>query len=358
MSGISELSKAQANDEESRSQAIGEFVDVTQADPIIAKHILEAHDWNIENAVSYFLETGGVAEILDDGDQGVTVTDDDAVPRRSNRQGRSRSGPIVVNDDDDVVCVEDSQYEEDEDIRTLASYRTRRAPQQVDYNEDTEEEEEYADDDVYGDEEERFKYGRRSRRGNRRRLRRVQEVCPQPEEMQVPAEVLTMPDVNIEEQKMLMAALTGEVYDGEIPDFRDPGIRASYVPKPLSPGAVQRQMLREEQDLAFKESLEMDKEKERQRELMQIGQMEREESVKREKEALEEKKRRLPSEPGADDTDSFMLVIRMPSGSRLKRRFSFEDSLRSAFDFIDVTAEAELVPGTYQLVSQVRVYHR
>jgi len=350
-------SKRKEQEEESRSQAIGEFVNITQSDPSIAKHILEAHDWNIENAISYFLETGGVIETIDDACIDAGGADEHvAVQQRPSRQGRSR--PIIVHDDDDVVCVDDDD-DEDEDIRALASFRTRRTNQHVDYNEDTDEEEDYLDvhDEAYGEEEERFKYGRRSRRGNRRRLRRVQDVCPQPDETQVPVDVLNMPDVNIEEQKMLMAALTGEVYDGEIPDFSDAAVQAAYVPRPLSPGAIQRQILREEQDLALQESLERDREKERQRDLMHIGQMEREESAKREQEALEkrleEKKRRLPIEPSPDDAETFMLVIRMPNGSRLKRRFSFKDSLQSAFDFIDVTDEAELVPGTYQLVSQV-----
>lgn len=348
-------------DEEPRSVAVRNFVDITQADENVARHMLEACDWNTENAVSCFLESGGIAEIPYNGGRG-GESNQNVRPRRSSRQVNSR--PIVIDDDEDTVEVDGDDGNDgigDEDIRTLASYRTRRTSEQVNYNEDSEDDDGCMEeeDDAYGDEEERFKYGRRSRRGHRRRLRRVQGVCSQSEGVQdtVPMDVLNMPDVNIEEQKMLMAALTGDVYDGEIPDFRDTSQLPSYIQKPLSPGAVQRQMLREEQDLAFQESLEIDKQKEKQKELIKIGELERKESAKQEQEALkeklEEKKRRLPLEPGPDDAECFVLVIRMPSGIRLKRRFSTNDNVQSAFDFIDVEGGADLNPGTYQLVSQV-----
>lgn len=267
------------------------------------------------------------------------------------------------NDDD---WEEDEEEDEEENLRTLASLRSRRrSAADVNYQEDTDEEEEDEDgmdveDDAYGDEEERFKYGRRSRRGHRRSLRRVQQPSQPIATMdaQVPDDILRMPDVNVEEQKMLLAALTGQAYEGDLPtQFTTSSAR------PLSPGAIERRMLREEQDLALKESLERDKEKQRQQEIEKIREMEREESERLEKEAqerqlnetLETKKMRLPKEPQEDQDGCFVLVIRMPNGSRLKRRFSKKDSIQSAFDFVDVEGGAtDVLPGTYNLVSQVR----
>ena len=50
------------NDEE-HNAARGSFVDITQAPPDVATHYLEAYGWNIEAAVSAFLENGGQSEI-------------------------------------------------------------------------------------------------------------------------------------------------------------------------------------------------------------------------------------------------------------------------------------------------------
>lgn len=266
------------------------------------------------------------------------------------------------NDDD----WEEDEEDEEENLRTLASLRSRRrSAADVNYQEDSDDDDDAMDveDDAYGDEEERFKYGRRSRRGHRRSLRRVQQPSQPMATMdaQVPDDILRMPDVNVEEQKMLLAALTGQAYEGDVPtQFTTSSAR------PLSPGAIERRMLREEQDLALKESLERDKEKQRQQEIEKIQEMEREESERLEKEAqerqlnetLETKKLRLPEEPQEDQDGCFVLVIRMPNGSRLKRRFSKRDSIQSAFDFVDVEGGAtDVLPGTYNLVSQVRLDH-
>ena len=77
--------------------------------------------------------------------------------------------------------------------------------------------------------------------------------------------------------------------------------------------------------------------------MAQIEQMEREASARLEQQAsldlLEAKKRRLPVEPAADDADALALVIRLPSGTRLKRRFSRADAMGSVFDFVDVEGD-------------------
>ncbi|WPT10792.1 Plant UBX domain-containing protein 13 [Picochlorum sp. SENEW3] len=373
-----------------KSIAVGDFVDVTNAEPEVARHVLEAHGWDVDEAVSFYLETGGVGYQQQTGEQAEEENGNqmevDGRHQRSNgtRRSRGASHPIVIeedgeevvdlqdDDEDDIEEEEeeenDDDWEEDEDeqdeeenLRTLASLRSRRrSAADVNYQEDTDDDDDdmEIEDDAYGDEEERFKYGRRSRRGHRRSLRRVQQPSQPTATMdaQVPDDILRMPDVNVEEQKMLLAALTGQAYEGDLPTQFTPSSA-----RPLSPGAIERRMLREEQDLALKESLERDKEKQRQQEIEKIRELEREESERLEKEAqerqlnetLETKKMRLPEEPQENQDGCFVLVIRMPNGSRLKRRFSKKDSIQSAFDFVDVEGGAtDVLPGTYNLVSQ------
>ena len=350
------------------NEAIAEFVSVTQADPEVAKHILEAYAWNVDEAISFYLETGGV-DVAVDHEGGVPER---AAPAGLRRQAQSHPIDVPGDDvvrldsDDDEGAVDmgeehededevDDEQEEEEDIRTLASFRSRRATAShpVNYHEDSDDDMDM--EDAYGEEEERFKYGRRERRGHRRSLRRVQQTQQAENVGQVPQDLLDLPDVNIEEQKMLLAAMTGEAYEGDLPDFSHHGYS---VQRELSPSVIERQILREEQDKALQESLKRDKEKEIANEIAKIEEMEREESQKLEKRALEEdlqrKRERLPPEPEDNDGDSFVLVIRMPSGTRLKRRFSRRDDIRAAFDFIDLHASESdcLLPGTYHLVSQ------
>lgn len=51
---------------------------------------------------------------------------------------------------------------------------------------------------------------------------------------------------------MLEAALLGIPYEGRIPDFSQ-----SEVPEPLSPSVLQQRILREEQDQAYQDSLQV-----------------------------------------------------------------------------------------------------
>jgi hypothetical protein len=332
------------------------FVDITQAPPDVARHFLEAYGWNVELAVAGYLEHGGQQHPFHGTLNGA----------EKEQQGeKEQQEEVVVVDDDPAGGDDDDSCEQ---LMTLASHRSGRVSgpgdtregrttRGVDDDEDSDEDDMDDDDeDLYGEEEDRFKYGRRTRRGHRRSMRRMaREQSRQrleEEEGGVPHAVLSLPDVNLEEQKMLMAAMTGQAYDGEIPDFTN---YVPYMPKPLSPGAAERQRLREEQDLAFQESLEMDKERQRREELALIEQLERKESERLERQALvdqlEEKRRRLPAEPLPEDPVARTLVVRLPSGLRLKRRFSKVDSISSVFDFVDVQEDTELRPGSYQLLT-------
>lgn len=177
-------------------------------------------------------------------------------------------------------------------------------------------------------------------------------------------------DVNLEEQRMLMAALTGQEYQGNIPDFRtDPRYSAAARAATLSPGAQARQMLREEQDAAYYESLAADKEKE---EAAKRAEREAEEAEKRAKQLeqkaiAEERKRKeeyermlefkesgLPPEPDSNAEDAVMLVVRLPDGRRFGRRFRKSDRFEAVFDFLDVQNKGneEMKPGSYNLVRQ------
>ena len=262
----------------------------------------------------------------------------------------------------------DIEDDEDEELRTLARHRTRRHASRVDYNENSDED---GADESNGANRDASQPSmrRRRRRESRRNLRRsrrnnlreasynegvsfwylplmhclpvvlrmnLTKSADEVSEDDVDAmpEGVPLPDVNIEEQKMLMAALTGQMYDGALPDFSSNSFGKARCPP--SPGAFERQRLREEQDAALEESLALDREKARLKELEQLEELEREESRRADEDArvqaleriLEQKRARLPAEPNLDDDNSFMLVVRMPGGSRLQRRFSKSDCVR------------------------------
>lgn len=155
-----------------------------------------------------------------------------------------------------------------------------------------------------------------------------------------PEEDMQLPDdVDVEEQRMLMAALTGDAYEGRIPDFNsDPRYRS----RDLSPGALSREQLRREQDFAYEQSLVADKMKaeaeERQKaeaEAVLAKAAAEEERCKREiesasaalKRTLTQKEASLPREPALNAEDAVVLVVRLPTGIRLSRRFRQSDQL-------------------------------
>ncbi|KAL3890949.1 hypothetical protein ACJMK2_003218 [Sinanodonta woodiana] len=92
------------------------------------------------------------------------------------------------------------------------------------------------------------------------------------------------------------------------------------------------QRLRSEQDQAYQMSLQADQEKERKRQL-QKEQAEMEERKKQEakeeelrlqqkkKERKEELRNEIPDEPPANDADAIRIVLKVPDGTRLERRF-------------------------------------
>lgn len=173
-------------------------------------------------------------------------------------------------------------------------------------------------------------------------------------------------DVNLEEQRMLMAALTGEAYQGRIPDFTDPRYQQQQE-RQLSPGAQDREMLRQEQDAAYYESLALDQQKEAEQRAVE-QQMEEEERLVARRRAKEEARREeeeqalvrrlsqkeasLPPEPNLGDSDGGVvtILIRLPGGERLSRRFLKSHLILSIYDFVDVSTKGDL--ANYNLVRQ------
>ena len=342
----------------SETELIDQFVAITGASPHIAQHILEAHAFDLEPSVNFYLESGGVGH----GNDGIFAEYDDhstmapsPAPRPLPASAAPRSSPLEVFDDvdedlrDDRVlaanlarrraarrAVEDviadarahqvlapprsshpavapvaiPESVEDMSIATSSSD----VGDDVDELDDDEEDYHVVDDNTQNEDEH-------------------EEIIDTLEGVSLPD------DVDIEEQRMLLAAMTGEVYRGRVPDFAtDP----RYRPVQLSPGARSREQLRQEQDAAYHESLAADKRKAEEeervaREKQEIEEVERRETERVEREAREAaeklertltaKKASLPVEPGVGTEGAVQIVIRMPSGSRLSRRFHQEDEL-------------------------------
>ncbi|KAI7837176.1 hypothetical protein COHA_008969 [Chlorella ohadii] len=364
-----------------REEALALFENLTGAAPHVAEHVLDAHGWDVNSAVEWYLESGGVGH-------GIGADAPQAVPA---------SPPDYIEEPDDEPIIEEPPEvsaaarildDDDDDIQVLASSLGRRRPGRV---------EEVADDEhmhPVGSVEDELggaaAMGRRVRRNRRRlagevdrdlellgqRFGVMDEFQPAPTAQQHQAQqqqqrdddedFADLPaDVDLEEQRMLMAAIQGGGYEGHIPDFAaDP----RYQPRVLSPGAQARQNLREEQDAAYYESLRADQEKaeaaERERrEAEQAAaaaaaaaeaeeRRQREETQRLERQ-LTSKAASLPAEPPADDAEAVNLMVRLPAGGRYSRRFRRSDPLQAVFDFVDVQSGlgGDIAPGTYHFAT-------
>ncbi|GFT68579.1 FAS-associated factor 2 [Nephila pilipes] len=119
------------------------------------------------------------------------------------------------------------------------------------------------------------------------------------------------------------------------------------------------QTIRQQQDEAYKESLKADQEKERRRREEQEvkAQQEQEERNK----LLEEQKRKedikrqkidlasqIPEEPPLEHPNTIRLMIKLPAGTRLERRFRREESLKFLYYFVFCHPES---PDCFQIVT-------
>ncbi|KAJ8247165.1 hypothetical protein GJAV_G00259500 [Gymnothorax javanicus] len=121
----------------------------------------------------------------------------------------------------------------------------------------------------------------------------------------------------------------------------------------------QTQVLRQQQDEAYLESLRADQEKERRRRAEQ-EQRRQEEELERQCALAEERRRRtlqeekerksesLPPEPPLGDPDAVKIVFKLPNDSRVERRFLFTQSLTVIHDFLFSLKET---PEKFQIVT-------
>ncbi|KAK2079161.1 hypothetical protein QBZ16_002852 [Prototheca wickerhamii] len=137
--------------------------------------------------------------------------------------------------------------------------------------------------------------------------------------------------VDLEEQKMLLAAYTGEAYEG----------RRAAPPAELSPRAPRWRPTGPKADAAAREAAERDR-----------AEAERERAARERERDLDGKAARLPPEP-ADG--GVRLMVRLPDGARVGRRFDPADAASALLDFVDVACRDRPdapAPGAYRLVAQ------
>jgi len=113
------------------------------------------------------------------------------------------------------------------------------------------------------------------------------------------------------------------------------------------------QLIRQQQDEAFAESLRADQEKDRKKQ-EEKSKKEAEEKAKKEKEleANQRKERllqlrvelvdQIPEEPDVSDSNATKLVIKLPNGTRLERRFLKTQSIRYLYYFVFCNQQSPL----------------
>ncbi|TRY63484.1 hypothetical protein TCAL_06854 [Tigriopus californicus] len=105
------------------------------------------------------------------------------------------------------------------------------------------------------------------------------------------------------------------------------------------------QTIRQEQDAAFQETLRLDQEKQRKRqEAEEQKQREAEEEQQRLRDEQERKERiqrmkielvsEIPEEPAKEDAEAVRVLIKLPGGQRLERRFLKSDSLKCLYYYV------------------------
>jgi len=421
-------------------EQIQQFISITNAPRHVAEHVIEAHNSDLDAAVNFYLESGGIGhgttiQPINPGDPPdsppIIIDDQDvpiAPPRNDNQGGRQRvtssNPPLGTNryrpGDENI---EDYGYG-DHHVRPIAE-----APGEfiIDDDDDDDNDEDWGGGQLQG----------RNRSTRRRRIRRNRpsgaaiidqdlatiqqrltnnnttnsgvvhsaigtlnpddtitltpdgerrivninedDVFMAPASQPIPSShpvvgieeeeeeepVPHLPDdVNVEEQRMLMSALTGEAYQGRIPDFTTDPRYQRQQQRQLSPGAQERETLRQEQDAAYYESLALDQQKEAEQRAVeqQMEEEERlmarrraEEEARREEEEqvlvrrLSQKEASLPPEPNIGDS-VVTILIRLPGGERLSRRFLKSHLISSIYDFVDVSTKGNL--AGYNLVRQ------
>eukprot|EP00798_Chlamydomonas_sp_ICE-L_P022912 gene22912-30091_t len=324
------------------SDIIAEFCSITGAQTHVAEHFLESTGYALNQAVEFFLEnppdTGPAIQrsmsLEDDLPDAPGYPDHVTGPGPGLGPGsvhpmagmfRDFEGPghlteeeqlrLAVaqsmgnNEDFDVEVIEDAENADHEQLAALAALRERAmaaAPMQ-----------ETADDGALG--------GGRVHAGAGSSVMNDSDIP------------LGVEAHEVEEAKMLEAALLGIPYEGRIPDFSN-----RQPPAPIDPEAKKDAEAAEDRARREKEEAE--------------AQLLREEQEAAEKEAnkqaaleaaLAKKAKSLSAEPASTEAD-----VRMPDGSRQSRRFKKSEPLQSVFDYIDLQMKGEpFSPRTYSLVN-------
>ena len=373
---------------------INQFMAITDAPRHIAEHVISAHGpGNLDAAISFYLDSGGVGH-------GTGYPYSAQLPEFPplqtfagiDQEGRPGppSHPIVDiaaeeeggNDDEEGDYVKVPRFPQgiDDDMegpsnliinRRVRRNRPRRAAAPTSLRDELQElGHSFSDDDAL--EDSMLSPSMAGRRANTRRSARraanrgaIDPLNSAGEGEDQDVDQIELPDdVNVEEQRMLMAALTGQAYTGQLPSFD----KDDQTQEKRSAGAMEREQLRLEQDAAYYESLAADqrKEEEARRQVLEEEEMVRiataqaqlEES-RREEEAralhrrLSEKEAALPEEPPQDLPEVVTILIRLPGGGRVGRRFKRTDMISSLFDFVDVSQKGgDIMPGGYRLIRQ------
>jgi len=119
------------------------------------------------------------------------------------------------------------------------------------------------------------------------------------------------------------------------------------------------QTIRQQQDEAYQESLRADQEKEKKKreeqELKALKEMEERNKIIEEQKRKEEIQRRkielldeMPQEPPDDGPNTIRLMIKLPTGTRLERRFERDQSLKFLYYFVFCHADS---PDSFQVVT-------
>lgn len=119
------------------------------------------------------------------------------------------------------------------------------------------------------------------------------------------------------------------------------------------------QSLRQQQDEAYQASLLADQEKERRR-LEEVRRQQEEQQRQREQALQEQQKKeeiqrmklelvdQIPEEPPDSDPGSIHLVIKLPTGTRLERRFRRSQSLKYLYFYVFCQADA---PNSFEIIT-------
>ena len=125
-------------------------------------------------------------------------------------------------------------------------------------------------------------------------------------------------DIDVEEARMLEAAMLGIPYEGEIPPHRRP--LGSVSSASIDPAAVEQRLLRQEQDDAYEQSLQADRAKAeaaaaKQREAEAAAAKQEADAAQLQR-VLSSKEAGLPAEPAEGDEEAITVLVRLPGGGR------------------------------------------